>query len=92
VVSNLRYSHCGEGFDALFRRLFAVTDLLHDKTAETFKGSIHMALFGLAAVCAAYNAGAAAVRPSRRLTVQAVGYALLAAFEARQTRNHWSGN
>jgi hypothetical protein len=56
---------------------------------EAYKGSIHLALFGLAAICAAYNTGAAVVRPSRQLTLQAGLYGLLAAAEAYQVASHW---
>ena len=67
------------------------TDLLcTDARSETFKGSIHLALFGLAAICAAYNAGACVLHPCRRLTQQALGYGALAAFEATQVFAHFS--
>lgn len=67
-------------------------DLLQsDGRSEIFKGSIHLALFGLAAMCAAYNLGACVLHPCRRLTQQAIGYGLLAAFEATQVQAHFSG-
>jgi hypothetical protein len=67
-----------------------VTDVLHKDVSETYKGSVHLALFGLASVCAAYNLGACVVRPEWRLGVNAAGYALLMAIEAAQIKAHWS--
>jgi hypothetical protein len=47
--------------------------------------------FAFAAICLAYNAGAALTRRDGRLTAQAVGYAGLALWEAKQIRGHWGG-
>jgi hypothetical protein len=65
-------------------------DLLRcDVRSEGFKGSIHLALFGLAAICAAYNAGAAVLLPCARLQRQALLYGCLATWEATQVHRHW---
>ena len=66
-----------------------MNDLLHQSTGEGFKGSIHLALFGLASVCAAYNAGALCVRPEWRLGANTGIYLVLALFEAKQVRAHY---
>jgi hypothetical protein len=65
--------------------------VLTDKSGEVPKGTIHLALGGLALVCAAYNLVACTVRPTARLKVQAVAYSALAVFEAHQVYRHWSG-
>jgi type II secretory pathway pseudopilin PulG len=62
---------------------------LGEHVGEGFKGGVHLAIFALAAVCAAYNAGTALARRDRRLTLQAAGYAGLALWEAQQIRGHW---
>jgi hypothetical protein len=56
---------------------------------EEFKGYVHLAVFSLASICLAYNVGSALVRRDGRLGAQAVGYAGLAAWEARQIKAHW---
>ena len=67
-----------------------MNELLCDSTAEAYKGHVHLALGMLAAVCAAYNLGAAVCRPSCQLTTQAGLYTLLTLFEARQVYNHYT--
>jgi hypothetical protein len=66
-------------------------EILCGNRAEAYKGAVHMLLFGIASVCAAYNCGEAVVRPTRRSAAQAVLYGLMAAHEAHQTRCHWMG-
>jgi hypothetical protein len=66
-------------------------DLLNNGVGESFKGGIHLALFSLASVCAAYNLGAYCVRPQWRLGVNAAGYVALMAIEAAQLKSHWQG-
>lgn len=68
------------------------SDMLGCGVSETYKGSIHLALFALASICAAYNAGAALCRPSRRLQAQVIWYTALATWEAVQINMHWSPN
>jgi hypothetical protein len=46
-------------------------------------------LFGLAAVCSAYNAGACVLTPCARLQRQAALYGGLAVWEATQVYRHW---
>lgn len=66
-----------------------MNDLLHRDTGEVYKGSIHLALFGLASICAAYNLGALSVRPEWRLGANTGIYLALALFEAKQVRAHF---
>lgn len=66
-----------------------MNELLHQETGEVYKGSIHLALFALASICAAYNVGAVCLRPDKRLVMNALTYTGLAVLEARQVRHHW---
>lgn len=59
--------------------------------SERFKGSVHLALFGLASVCAAYNVGAFLHRKEWRLGINAVGYVALMAIETMQIEAHLAG-
>lgn len=56
--------------------------------AELFKGSIHLGMFGLAVTCLAYNAMAYSLRKQQHLLTNAVVYAGLSWFEARQIQRH----
>ena len=67
-----------------------MNDFLENGRGEVYKGSVHLGLFALAAVCLAYNAGAAVVRPHPRLFLNVALYGALAAFEATQVHGHWS--
>lgn len=64
-------------------------DILQADVCEVYKGSIHLALFALASICAAYNVGAVYLRPDKRLVMNALTYTGLAVLEARQVRHHW---
>ena len=64
-------------------------DLLGCGVSEGYKGAIHLALFALSTVCAAYNLGAGVSRSERRLWAQAAVYGGLAAWEATQVKAHW---
>lgn len=63
--------------------------ILQVEVGEVYKGSVHLTLFGLLVVCAAYNLGALMVRPTARLVGQTLLYGGLAVHEARQVRGHW---
>lgn len=67
-----------------------MSDLLHADTAETYKGALHLAMFGLATTFAGYNLGALSVRPTRRLAFNTVVYLALMVLEGAQTHQHWS--
>jgi hypothetical protein len=58
--------------------------------SESYKGSIHLGLFALAAVCGAYNLGALLSRKEWRLGMNVAVYSALAAFEAMQVKGHFS--
>ncbi len=58
-------------------------------SAEVYKGSVHLTMFALAAVCTAYNIGALLSRPTRQLAVNAIVYVGLMALEAKQVHRHW---
>jgi hypothetical protein len=61
-----------------------------DAISERYKGGIHLGLFGLASVCAAYNVGAFLQKKEWRLGLNAVGYVALMAIEKAQIEAHWS--
>ncbi len=65
-------------------------DFFQCDTGEAFKGSIHLGLGALLVICAAYNAGAFCVRPSRRLAGHMALYFGAALYEARQVHQHWT--
>jgi hypothetical protein len=70
------------------------TDLLHDHTAETFKGALHGATAVLCVTFGLYNLGAYLARrehghADRRLLWQGLGYLGAGLFEGRQTYGHW---
>lgn len=67
-----------------------MNDLLASGKGEIYKGTVHLGLFTLAAICGAYNLGAAVVRPHPRLFLNVALYGALAAFEATQVHGHWS--
>lgn len=64
-------------------------DSVHGGVSESFKGSVHLGLFALAAVCGAYNLGALLSRKEWRLGMNVAVYSALMAFEGMQVKRHW---
>lgn len=62
--------------------------------AETMKGAAHVALGGLALLCAGYNALAYEVRVNKetRLLVNALIYSAVVGLEVVQVRRHWGAH
>lgn len=67
----------------------ADNDLFNCGVSEGYKGGIHLAMFGLLSICAAYNLGCAVTRSSKRLRNQFAYYTIAAIYEAIQVRQHW---
>ncbi len=67
-----------------------MSDLLREHTGEGYKGGLHLAMFGLAAMFTGYNLGALLVRPEKRLAFNAAVYLALMALETKQVHQHWS--
>lgn len=63
--------------------------VLEAGTAEKAKAGVHLALFGVAMVCAAYNLVAFSERKDRRLAVNALLYTAISALEVGQLARHW---
>lgn len=58
--------------------------------SETFKAGVHLGLFGLAAICLAYNLAAASERPSRHLAFNVAVYGGLVFLEGYHVIGHVS--
>lgn len=63
-------------------------NLTNEGESERFKGLIHLCMFGLAVTCTGYNLMASCSRRDTHLAVNAVVYAGLSWFEARQILRH----
>lgn len=64
-------------------------DLFNCGVSEGYKGGIHLAMFGLFSICAAYNLGCAFTRSSSKSRNQFAYYTIAAMYEATQVRAHW---
>lgn len=67
-----------------------MTELLLAGSAETFKGLVHLALFGLCCVCLFYNLGVVLSRPATLNVICVVVYTFMVVFEAVMVHLHWS--
>lgn len=63
--------------------------LIEAGTAEKYKAGCHLLLFGIAAVCAAYNGLALSQRHERHLLTNTILYSALSVFEISQLARHW---
>lgn len=61
-------------------------------TLETYKLSIHLAMFGLSSVCLAYNVGRCFDCGTHRNHVSTVVYTALMIFEGFQVKGHASSS
>jgi hypothetical protein len=68
-----------------------MTDITTAGTLETYKLSIHLAMFGLSSICLAYNVGRCFDCGTHRNHVSTVVYTALMIFEALQVKNHALG-
>ena len=65
-----------------------MTELFYPGKSETLKWSVHAGLFGLSAVCVAYNTAAWVLRREPHLARNVAIYAALAAVELSQMERH----
>lgn len=63
--------------------------LLEAGQSEKYKAGVHLLLFGVAAVCAAYNGLAWSQRRERHLLTNLILYSGLSWFEVHQLARHW---
>ena len=65
-----------------------MTELFYPGRAESAKWAVHAGLFGLSAICVAYNLGAWLLRKEPHLARNVAIYGILAHIELEQMERH----